>query len=49
MHPDSNALRERAFIDRAHLWDEFFQLDTPEVICKSDNVEFTRLPRRNAG
>src|SRR5438876_4327841 len=43
-----NALWHRASIDRAHLWDEFFQLDAPEVICKSDSVEFTRLPRRNA-
>ncbi len=39
---------EGASIDRAHLWDEFFQLDSSRRICKSDSVEFTRLPRRNA-
>ena len=48
MRADSNALWEPVSIDRAHLRDEFFQLDSPGRICKSDSVEFARLPRRSA-
>ena len=38
---------QAASIDRANHGDEFFQLDSPGMFCKTDIVEFARLPRCN--
>jgi hypothetical protein len=44
---DPTSRQEDASIDRANHGDEFFRLDSPGIFCKSDIVEFARLPRRN--
>jgi len=47
MRPDPTTRQEAASIDGAHHGDEFFRLDSPGIFCKSDLVEFVRLPCRN--
>jgi len=47
MRSDPSARARAASIDRANHSDEFFQLDSPGMFCKTDIVEFARLPRCN--
>jgi hypothetical protein len=46
MRQDLALRMEDASIDRAHYGDEFFRLDSLGIFCKSDIVEFARLPSR---